>query len=216
MNYVKKFSKINPNKPFLFSYRRCPYAMRARMALLSANISFDAYEISLRDKPLELLKLSPKGTVPVLLYKKQVIDESLEIMLWAYTNSEHSNHLKTLNQIQRVDADRLIHINDSQFKKSLDAYKYEPNDNVAIKDKLFKNGWGFLESIEKHFGSNAYLFSKEPSFADVAIFPFVRQFAYVDLDRFMEIPYIRTKAWFESMRKNDLFLNAMVKPIVIS
>jgi glutathione S-transferase len=107
MNYVKKFSKINPNKPFLFSYRRCPYAMRARMALLSANISFDAYEISLRDKPLELLKLSSKGTVPVLLYKKQVIDESLEIMLWAYTNSEYSNHLKTLNQIQRVDADTI-------------------------------------------------------------------------------------------------------------
>ena len=108
MNYVKKFSKINPNKPFLFSYRRCPYAMRARMALLSANISFDAYEISLRDKPLELLKLSPKGTVPVLLYKKQIIDESLEIMLWAYTNSEYSNHLKILNQIQRVDANRLL------------------------------------------------------------------------------------------------------------
>ena len=73
-----------------------------------------------------------------------------------------------------------------------------------------------MESIEEHFGNNAYLFSKEPSFADVAIFPFVRQFAYVDLDRFMEIPYIRTKAWFESMRKNDLFLNSMVKPIATS
>ena len=112
MNYVKEFSSRDIDKPFLFSYRRCPYAMRARMAMLSANISFDAYEISLRDKPEELIKLSPKATVPVLLYNNKVIDESLDIMLWAYAISDESNHLIILSQHEREVTDNLITVND--------------------------------------------------------------------------------------------------------
>ena len=212
MNYVKEFSSRDIDKPFLFSYRRCPYAMRARMAMLSANISFDAYEISLRDKPEELIKLSPKATVPVLLYNNKVIDESLDIMLWAYAISDESNHLIILSQHEREVTDKLIKVNDCEFKKQLDAYKYEPNENILVRDDLFKRGLLFLESLEICLGNHKFLIGNRVSFADIAIFPFIRQFAHVDIDRFTNIKLIKTKKWFELMGSDELFLRAMIRP----
>jgi len=212
MNYVKEFSSRDIDKPFLFSYRRCPYAMRARMAMLSANISFDAYEISLRDKPEELIKLSPKATVPVLLYNNKVIDESLDIMLWAYAISDESNHLIILSQHEREVTDNLITVNDCEFKKQLDAYKYEPNENILVRDDLFKKGLLFLESLEICLGNHKFLIGNRVSFADIAIFPFIRQFAHVDIDRFTNIKLIKTKKWFELMASDELFLRAMIRP----
>ena len=212
MNYVKEFSSRDIDKPFLFSYRRCPYAMRARMAMLSANISFDAYEISLRDKPEELIKLSPKATVPVLLYNNKVIDESLDIMLWAYAISDESNHLIILSQHEREVTDKLITANDCEFKKQLDAYKYEPIENILVRDDLFKKGLLFLESLEICLGNHKFLIGNRVSFADIAIFPFIRQFAHVDIDRFTNIKLIKTKKWFELMGSDELFLRAMIRP----
>lgn len=212
MNYVKEFSSRDIDKPFLFSYRRCPYAMRARMAMLSANISFDAYEISLRDKPEELIKLSPKATVPVLLYNNKVIDESLDIMLWAYAISDESNHLIILSQHEREVTDKLITVNDCEFKKQLDAYKYEPIENILVRDDLFKKGLLFLESLEICLGNHKFLIGNRVSFADIAIFPFIRQFAHVDIDRFTNIKLIKTKKWFELMGSDELFLRAMIRP----
>ena len=212
MNYVKEFSSRDIDKPFLFSYRRCPYAMRARMAMLSANISFDAYEISLREKPEELIKFSPKATVPVLLYNNKVIDESLDIMLWAYAISDESNHLIILSQHEREVTDNLITVNDCEFKKHLDAYKYEPNENILVRDDLFKKGLLFLESLEICLGNHKFLIGNRVSFADIAIFPFIRQFAHVDIDRFTNIKLIKTKKWFELMGSDELFLRAMIRP----
>ena len=212
MNYVKEFSSRDIDKPFLFSYRRCPYAMRARMAMLSANISFDAYEISLREKPEELIKFSPKATVPVLLYNNKVIDESLDIMLWAYAISDESNHLIILSQHEREVTDKLITVNDCEFKKQLDAYKYEPNENILVRDDLFKKGLLFLESLEICLGNHKFLIGNRVSFADIAIFPFIRQFAHVDIDRFTNIKLIKTKKWFELMGSDELFLRAMIRP----
>ena len=212
MNYVKAFSSRDIDKPFLFSYRRCPYAMRARMAMLSANISFDAYEISLREKPEELIKFSPKATVPVLLYNNKVIDESLDIMLWAYAISDESNHLIILSQHEREVTDNLITVNDCEFKKQLDAYKYEPIENILVRDDLFKKGLLFLESLEICLGNHKFLIGNRVSFADIAIFPFIRQFAHVDIDRFTNIKLIKTKKWFELMGSDELFLRAMIRP----
>ena len=212
MNYVKEFSSRDIDKPFLFSYRRCPYAMRARMAMLSANISFDAYEISLREKPEELIKFSPKATVPVLLYNNKVIDESLDIMLWAYAISDESNHLIILSQHEREVSDSLITVNDCEFKKQLDAYKYEPIENILVRDDLFKKGLLFLESLEICLGNHKFLIGNRVSFADIAIFPFIRQFAHVDIDRFTNIKLIKTKKWFELMGSDELFLRAMIRP----
>ncbi len=212
MNYVKEFSSRDIDKPFLFSYRRCPYAMRARMAMLSANISFDAYEISLRDKPEELIKLSPKATVPVLFYNNKVIDESLDIMLWAYAISDESNHLIILSQHEREVTDNLTTVNDCEFKKQLDAYKYEPNENILVRDDLFTKVLLFLEALEICLGNHKFLIGNRVSFADIAIFPFIRQFAHVDIDRFTNIKLIKTKKWFELMGSDELFLRAMIRP----
>ena len=98
MRYVKELNSKTSDKPFLYSYRRCPYAMRARMAMLSAHFEFDIYEISLRDKPKEMLKISPKGTVPVLIIGNNIIDESLDIMIWAYNISDRSDHYISLSK----------------------------------------------------------------------------------------------------------------------
>ena len=182
------------------------------MAMLSANISFDAYEISLREKPEELIKFSPKATVPVLLYNNKVIDESLDIMLWAYAISDESNHLIILSQHEREVTDNLITVNDCEFKKQLDAYKYEPIENILVRDDLFKKGLLFLESLEICLGNHKFLIGNRVSFADIAIFPFIRQFAHVDIDRFTNIKLIKTKKWFELMGSDELFLRAMIRP----
>jgi len=98
MNYVKQLDNLGESRPFLFSYRRCPYAMRARMALLACEIDFDIQEISLKDKPKKMLNISPKGTVPVLVYKNLVLDESLDIMNWAKAK-KMINILKLMQRI---------------------------------------------------------------------------------------------------------------------
>ena len=124
MRYVKELNNKTIDKPFLYSYRRCPYAMRARMAMLSAPFEFDIYEISLRDKPKEMLKISPKGTVPVLIFGNNIIDESLDIMIWAYNISDKSNHYISLSKSEKKNAKELINLNDNDFKLHLDKYKY--------------------------------------------------------------------------------------------
>ena len=123
MRYVKELNNNSSNKPFLYSYRRCPYAMRARMAMLSAHFEFDIYEISLRDKPKEMLKISPKGTVPVLIIGNNIIDESLDIMIWAYNISDKSDHYISLSKFEKNNAKELINLNDNDFKLHLDKYK---------------------------------------------------------------------------------------------
>ena len=94
MNYVRQLDKVRQEKPLLFSYRRCPYAMRARMALLSCGVDFDIFEISLKDKPKKMIEISPKGTVPVFIYKDLVLDESIDIMNWA-TEQKNNNLIIT-------------------------------------------------------------------------------------------------------------------------
>ena len=96
MNYVTQLDKVRKDKPLLFSYRRCPYAMRARMSLLSCGVDFDIFEISLKNKPHQMIEISPKGTVPVFVYKGIVLDESIEIMNWA-TQQKNNNFIKITN-----------------------------------------------------------------------------------------------------------------------
>ncbi len=133
-------------------------------------------------------------------------------MLWAYAISDESNHLIILSQHEREVTDKLIKVNDCEFKKQLDAYKYEPNENILVRDDLFKRGLLFLESLEICLGNHKFLIGNRVSFADIAIFPFIRQFAHVDIDRFTNIKLIKTKRWFERMGSDELFLRAMIRP----
>ena len=210
MNYVEQLDK-SKSKPYLFSYRRCPYAMRARMALVESKIEFDVYEISLRNKPQEMLSISPKGTVPVLRVNELVLDESLEIMKWAYKNSK-SKQLNVLESDKQTTANKLIEINDGKFKDFLDCYKYFERYPNKSKQEHRENCYFFLDILEKRLKDTLFLINDERTFADISIFPFIRQFMNVDKGWFDESEYIKIKKWLTLLVESDLFEKIMVKP----
>ena len=196
--------------PILYSYRRCPYAMRARMALKLANIDIEIREISLRDKPAHMLEISPKATVPVLvLADGVVIEESLEIMFWAFNNArEKSDALQgNIHEPSRA----LVLMNDTEFKKNLDCYKYPERHPEKLQLEYRQQGEIFLQQLEELLQKNIYLFGTEPSFADYAIFPFIRQFAAVDLAWFETSHYPKLRAWLNGWVSSELFVSIMQK-----
>ena len=211
MNYLKVLPKDNFKKPLMYSYRRCPYAMRARMILVNENIDFDIFEISLKDKPAELLKISPKGTVPVLVTKNEVIDESLEIISWAFNQNEKSTfHKLTKSEIDFANA--LIKKNDNEFKSALDHYKYHIRYPEKTKQNWRSDCLFFFDILEKQLSNYRFLIKDKITYADIAIFPFIRQFSNVDLEAFQDLNYDKTKAWLSYLINLDLFKNIMVKP----
>jgi len=213
MRYVQQLSN-NFNKPFLFSYRRCPYAMRSRMALIASKIDFNIYEISLKDKPKEMLKLSSKGTVPVLVLETEILDESLEIMEWAARQVDSADFLKADKNI-KIDINRLIKMNDNDFKEKLDNYKYNSKYNSnsnSSKDIRFKDCLFFIRLLEQKLEKTKYLLSNDLGYADIAIFPFVRQFANVDYYLFKNSGFTKTIKWLEKLVDSHLFRKIMIKP----
>ena len=217
--------------PILYSYRRCPYAMRARMALKLAEIEVEIREISLREKPVHMLQVSPKGTVPVLvLPDSSVIDESLNIMYWAIKQAVFKpdsqfdcaglERCSTSLQVNVYgDVRALILTNDNDFKQSLDRYKYpERYIQYNLQQNLQQSrlqyrqqGEAFLLQLEALLQKNTYLCNPKMSFADIAIFPFVRQFAAVDNDWFNASPYPNLKNWLNTLLDSALFKSVMEK-----
>lgn len=192
----------------LYSYRRCPYAMRARMALTKANIAFEIREISFRDKPSSLLQVSPKGTVPVLVLEEgDVIDESIDIVFWALTLNDPDNWLA----IDREVADALIAENDGDFKINLDRYKYPERFPDMPQADYRARGETFLQKLEKRLNQHQYLMCDTVSVADIAIFPFIRQFANVDRAWFDTATYPRLRDWLNALLAWDLFEAIMKK-----
>ena len=195
--------------PILYSYRRCPYAMRARMALKLAGIDVEIREISLRDKPAHMLQVSPKGTVPVLvLADGTVIEQSLEIMQWAL-----KQHALGANIHAGAGASvlALISENDDAFKRALDAYKYPERYPNKTQSQHRADGEVFLQKLENMLQDNLYLFGATPSLADIAIFPFVRQFAAVDDAWFDLAPYPKLQVWLKGFIESELFVSIMEK-----
>ena len=192
--------------PILFSYRRCPYAMRARMALKLAEIPVEIREISLRNKPQEMIALSPKGTVPVLLLPDRVIDESLDIIDWVVKQGALEAAL-----ILSPSAYDLLSENDGAFKRALDAYKYPEKNNNKTQHAHRADGEVFLQKLESLLQRNAFLYGAQASLADIAIFPFVRQFAAVDAIWWEGAPYPKCRAWLKSWVESDLFASVMEK-----
>ncbi len=209
MNYVKQLDRSSQKKPFLFSYRRCPYAMRARMALLINGIDFDVYEISLRDKPKEMLELSPKGTVPVLIYKDLILDESLDIMSWA---KENNNESFKINSEDYTLEKKIIEINDGEFKENLDLYKYTSHHESELKKRYREDCEEFIKTIDLRLNNQDYLLSNNLGYLDIAIFPFIRQFLNVDLDWFEKSSYENLKKWIKKIGGSKLFIEIMQKP----
>ena len=194
--------------PILYSYRRCPYAMRARMAIKHADISVEIREIALKDKPVEMLMASPKGTVPVLvLHNGRVLEQSLEIMHWALQKSDHTAWLTA----DSVLTQQLITENDESFKKALDQYKYAIRFPEQASDVYRAQGEIFLQKLELLLSQSPFLLSNEVSLADIAIFPFIRQFSGVDQAWFEATPYSNLKVWLNQLVTSDLFVSIMQK-----
>jgi glutathione S-transferase len=177
--------------------------MRARMALRYSGITVEIREISFKNKPKHMLQISPKGTVPVLLLPSgEVLEESLDIMQWTLTQHDPDNWL------QRNDAS-LIEENDDSFKQASDQYKYSIPEKSAKKYRA--EGEVFLAKLENRLKRESYLCGDRCSFTDIAIFPFIRQFAAVDEAWFEGAPYSALKGWLARMVTSDLFLGVMEK-----
>ena len=186
--------------------------MRARMAIHYANITTVLREVVLRDKPIELLELSPKATVPVLVLEDgRVIDESLDIMYWALAISDDNGWLNGLTEQQLALAKKLITENDDGFKLHLDHYKYAERFPEQSMEGSREKAEVFLRKLEQHLQQHHYLLGNELSFADIAIFPFIRQFAHVDLVWFEQTPYSKLQQWLRNLRESQIFTDVMVK-----
>jgi glutathione S-transferase len=195
--------------PVLYTFRRCPYAMRARMAVMRSGVTCELREVVLRDKPAAMLELSPKGTVPVLhLPDGSVLEESLDVMHWALATNDPDNWLET------ADASAgFIRQLDGNFKSVLDHYKYYANYPTRSQSDYRDEGTLFLALLEEKLGANGGvgLFGPRITLPDIAAFPFVRQFAYVDKDWFDGAPYPLLQAWLKTHLDSDLFRSVMTK-----
>ena len=203
--------------PVLYTYRRCPYAMRARMALKLAEIDVEMREISLREKPAHMLQVSPKGTVPILILEDgTVLDESLAIMQFAaqvYAKKHIEGSLDALRAIfyMPAGASLLITHNDTQFKRALDGYKYPEKFPQKSQNAHRAEGEVFLAELENLLQKNHYLLADKPSLTDIAIFPFIRQFAAVDAAWWEAAPYPNCRAWLNGWMNSEVFNSVMQK-----
>lgn len=195
--------------PVLYTFRRCPYAMRARLALSISGAGIRIREVVLRDKPAEMLAASPKGTVPVLvLADGSVIDESLDIMRWALDRNDPEDWLGA----DAGEASVLIAQCDGPFKQTLDRYKYPARYDGA--DPLYQRdaGLAILRQWDARIAAaGGYLLAPCPTLADAALFPFVRQFAATDRAWFAEQNLPALRPWLDNHLASPLFKSIMTK-----
>lgn len=203
-NHMADDTRARPMAPVLYSFRRCPYAMRARLAIAAANIDCVLREVKLSAKPEAMLAASPKGTVPVLVLPDgNVIDESLDIMRWALAKQDPERWLEG-------DDPELIDRNDGPFKHDLDRYKYPERYGVdAFKHRAL--GMEFMRELECRLALSSQLCGSVRSMTDAAIMPFVRQFAAVDQTWFnaQPLPYLRN--WLADHISSELFSLIMLR-----
>jgi glutathione S-transferase len=192
------------SSPILYSFRRCPYAIRARMALLVSGVPFERREVSLRDKPAALLAASPKGTVPVLVLEDgRVIEQSLEIMRHALASNDPEDWLGG-------DDTALIEANDGAFKRHLDGYKY-PDRHGGDPDDHRDRALTLLGVLERRLATQDNLCGVTRALTDIALMPFVRPFAAVDRDWFARQPLPRLRGWLDSHLGSPLFRAVMTR-----
>jgi len=199
--------------PRLYSFRRCPYAMRARLGILFAEQKVQLREIVLKNKPAQMLAISPKGTVPVLELaegdssKRLVIEESREILEWALQQKDPQGLLN----VDLVSAQALLDRNDNEFKHWLDRYKYADRHPELGQLEYRQQGEVFLQELENLLGKNRYLLGDNISIADIGIMPFVRQFAHVDREVFYSLPYPNLQQWLRDWLEHPVFQQVMIK-----
>ena len=205
---------INRKYPILYTFRRCPYAMRARLAIKASRVIVEIREVKLKNKPEELLNISPKATVPVLyISSKKIIEESLDIMKWAL---EINDPLKLLKQekLNRIEVHNTLNKLENDFKQNLDRYKYssrfdQPNPEL-YRDKNLK----ILNEFNNLLQHNKGIYSSHLSLLDYAIFPFVRQFRNVNSVWFDSLELKFLKSWLYELIDSDEFSSIMKKNLI--
>tara|TARA_A100001011_G_scaffold65586_1_gene66546 strand:- start:364 stop:1026 length:663 start_codon:yes stop_codon:yes gene_type:complete len=204
---------VTINQAILYSFRRCPFAMRARMAIYLSSFSCEIREVHLSQKPLEMIKLSPKGTVPVLLLPTgRVIDESMDLMKYVLSINNPMGIMTDYTQ-NKDEVDRMLYIFDNKFKYHLDRYKYssryEKVDPLEHRQKALK----ILEAltVSPIFDTNKN-FITNPKLIDISLLPFVRQYRIADPEWFdTEMPCTEIKNWLSDFLDSKLFNEIMIK-----
>jgi glutathione S-transferase len=196
--------------PILYSFRRCPYAMRARLALRSGGQWVELREIALKDKPAELLSASPKGTVPVLVLGDRVIEQSLDIMLWALSQNDPLGWLPqstaALQEVMCCIAD-----NDGAFKHHLDRYKYPHRFGLADGTENRSAGAALLQNLEARLRIAPFLAGESWGLHDAAVAPFVRQFAHTDIAWFAAQDWPELVQWLQAFESSVAYDAIMQK-----
>lgn len=193
--------------PILYSFRRCPYAMRARMTLIQAGVQCELREVDLKAKPAQLLDVSPKGTVPVLvLTDGRVIDESLDVMRWALQQADQDLWGQHLD----VDAEQMYF---KAFLPALNRYKYPDRfaDEGVSDEQRRVVVEEFLYDLDQRLAKKGFMVAERITFSDIAIFPFIRQCRLVDSDWFDALPYAHIHRWLTHIFQLDCYEQAMVK-----
>ena len=205
--------------PVLYSFRRCPYAMRARLALAASGLAWELREVVLRSKPQALLEVSPKGTVPVLITpQNRVIDQSLDIMRWALEQHDPEHWLRPETGSRHAML-ALIEECDGEFKQQLDRYKYpgryastNNNESQGMAAQIHRaEGARYLARLNAQLDAGSYLFGQRAAWADMAIAPFVRQFAQTDRAWFDQQPWPGLQRWLSAWLASDLYGRIMSK-----
>ena len=201
--------KSKNNLPILYSFRRYPYAMRARMAIHISDQRCELREVLLRDKPPSMLQYSAKGTVPVLILQDgKVIDESIDVIDWALNLNDPDDWQRSKDKEKTKE---LIKINDGEFKYHLDRYKYSKRYDNEDPEFHRKKCLKFIESINNELNNSEYIFDDNISYADIVLLPFIRQFRIADMEWFDSLPYDNLKKWLSSFLDSSLLHSIMKK-----
>ena len=200
----------NTHSLTLFSFRRCPYAIRARMALYISGLSYEHIEVDLKNKPPEMLEISPSQTVPVLRIEEEedAIDESLDIMIYALEQHDPEGWLD-LTDLERRETFFLVEQNDDEFKGWLDRYKYFIRFPEQSQAYYRAKGEEILAHLDERINVNGYLINNRPTLADYAIFPFIRQ--WHNVDKTAIAPYTHLLKWLDKMLNLNVFIEVIKK-----
>lgn len=197
--------------PTLYTFRRCPYAIRARMALFYSKIPFYKHEVDLKNKPASMLDVSPKGTVPVLvLPDNQILEESLDIMLYALKQNDPLQWLWQSTREQET-AKQLIENNDNEFKFHLDRYKYPKRYENCEMEHHKNEVRKYFIKYDNILQKSANLLSERTTIADIAIFPFIRQAVNTNKDWFASLELTNINQWLSGHLNSELFTQVMQK-----
>jgi glutathione S-transferase len=205
-------TNIDTTLPILYSLRNCPYAMRARVAIFKAQQIVILRDIVLSNKPKEMITASSKATVPVLvLANGTVVEESLAIMLWALNETDPDDLLQSQNEHELSVMLNLIKSFDHDFKVCLEEYKcakrYRESNIIECRVECEQ----FIQTLESRLNRHSFLISNTESLADIALLPFIRQFARIERQWYLQSPYPKVRQWLNNYLQSPMFTKVMAK-----